>query len=93
MRDRDDSAVDPVRSALFSAGAHTSWARTADRTARTQPGRDKFERRFDLEVDPDGVLDPADRARRAAHARTAYFKRMAASSALKRRQARQARLS
>jgi hypothetical protein len=42
---------------------------------------DKFER----QVDPDGVLAPAERARRAEHARKAHFKRMALKSAHVRR--------
>jgi hypothetical protein len=41
--------------------------------------------RFDLEVDPDGVLDPDERARRAAHARKAYFTALALKSAVARR--------
>lgn len=45
---------------------------------------DKFER----EVDPDGVLAPAERARRAAHARKAYFARLALKSAQARRRRR-----
>lgn len=32
-----------------------------------------FLSRFDREVDPDGVLPPDERARRAAHARRAYM--------------------
>ncbi|WP_244975579.1 hypothetical protein [Mycobacterium kubicae] len=42
---------------------------------------DKFER----QVDPDGELSPAERAKRAEHARKAYFKRMALKSAQARR--------
>lgn len=37
--------------------------------------------RFEREVDPDGVLDPVERAQRAAHARKAYFQRLALKSA------------
>jgi hypothetical protein len=33
------------------------------------------------QVDPDGVLSPAERARRAGHARKAYFTRLALRSA------------
>lgn len=66
-------------------GAHTSWARTTDRSARTKAARDAAERKFELEVDPDGVLPPADRARRAEHARKAHFARLALASAKARR--------
>ena len=36
--------------------------------------------RFEREVDPEGVLDPRERARRAEHAKKAYFIRLAAAS-------------
>src|SRR5581483_10615550 len=62
-------------------GAHASWANTADRAARTQPARDAFHLRFEREVDPDGVLDPAERARRAEHAEKAYMARMSLKAA------------
>jgi hypothetical protein len=41
--------------------------------------------RFERQVDPDGVLSPAERARRAGHARKAYFTRLALRSAQARR--------
>ena len=62
-------------------GAHESWSRTADRTARTANGRRAFLERFEREVDPDNKLTPADRAVRAEHARKAYFQRLALKSA------------
>lgn len=65
--------------------AHTKWAGTSDRTAATQPARDRFLKRFEDEVDPDGTLDPAERAIRAEHARRAYFTRLALKSAKSRR--------
>jgi hypothetical protein len=37
--------------------------------------------RFDRQVDPDGTLPPEERARRAAHARRAYFQGLALKSA------------
>ncbi len=51
------------RSLIAQIGAHESWARTPDRSARTAPARAEFDRRFEREVDPDEVLDPAERAR------------------------------
>jgi len=62
-------------------GAHASWARTADPKARTAAARKAALARFEREVDPTGVLDPADRARRAEHARRAYFAGLALKSA------------
>lgn len=68
--------------------AHQSWAHTDDRSARTAKAREAFDRRFEHEVDPDGVLSPVERARRADHARKAYFTRLALKSAQVRRKSR-----
>jgi len=62
-------------------GAHEGWARCEDRTARTAKARRAFDARFENEVDPDGVLAPSERARRAESARKAYFARLALKSA------------
>ena len=69
------------RSLRGQLAAHESWAQTADRAARTAPARDTFLERFERQVDPDGILDPAERARRAEHAKKAYFLRLALKSA------------
>jgi hypothetical protein len=53
--------------------AEISWARTADRNARTRPARQAFLKRFEHQVDPDGKLSPDERARRAEHALRAYM--------------------
>jgi hypothetical protein len=37
--------------------------------------------KFEEQVDPDGTLPPAERAKRAEHARKAHFKRLALKSA------------
>lgn len=63
-----------------SQAAHSSWAQTTDRTARTAPGTAAFLDRFERQVDPAGQLDPQERARRAASARKAYFTRLALKS-------------
>jgi hypothetical protein len=81
-------ASNPAQSELSLAGrigAFASWAHTPDRAARTKPGREKFLERFLDEVDPDRVLDPAERERRAESARKAYFARLALKSAQARR--------
>lgn len=64
--------------------AHSKWART-DPTEGTAAARRAFLDRFEREVDPDGVLSPAERARRAEHAKKAHFTRMALKSAKARR--------
>ncbi|WP_433506764.1 hypothetical protein ACQP04_09905 [Pseudonocardia halophobica] len=83
----DDPGSD--RALIARIAAHTSWANTSDRSARTAPGRaaaraamlDRFER----EIDPDGTMSPAERALRAESARRAYFSRLALRSAQARR--------
>jgi hypothetical protein len=54
------------RSLIARLAAHESWAKTADASARTAPARRAMLGRFEHQVDPDGVLSPAERARRAA---------------------------
>jgi len=68
--------------------AHESWAATPDFAARTAPARRVAWERFENQVDPDGVLPPAERARRAEHARRAHFVGMALKSAQARRRTR-----
>lgn len=69
--------------------AHESWARTGDRSARTAAARARFLQRFEDEVDPGRTLDPEERARRAEHARKAYFARLALLSAQARRRSKE----
>ena len=74
------------RSLRAKVAAHRSWANTGDPATRTAPARRAFiVDRFEREVDPDGSLSPAERARRAAHARKAYFVGLALKSARARR--------
>lgn len=73
------------RSLIARIAVHESWARTPDRTARTAPARAAFADRFEKQVDPDGVLSPTERARRAEHARQAHMTRLALKSAQARR--------
>lgn len=76
----------PAEKSLRSQiAAHTSWANTEDRSARTEPARRALLDKFEREVDPDGTLPPAERAKRAEHARKAYFARLALKSAQARR--------
>src|SRR4051812_7846873 len=77
------------RSLIARLAAHESWAKTTDPSARTAPARRALLDRFERQVDPDGVLSPAERARRAGHARKAYFARLALRSAQARRARRQ----
>jgi len=63
---------------------HTRWANEPDPIAATTPARRAFLDRFDRQVDPEGVLPPQERARRAAHARKAYFAKLSLESSRKR---------
>ena len=65
--------------------AHASWAKTADRTARTAPGTRGLLARFERQVDPEGLLCPQVRLSMARHARTAYMLQLAERSAAARR--------
>ena len=56
-----------------SLAAHTPWATVADPAEFTAKGRKAAMERFEWQVDPDGVLPPDGRARRAEHARKAHF--------------------
>ncbi len=72
-----------------SVAALESWAATPNRTARTQPARDALMRKFEVQVDPEGILSPQERAKRAEWAKRAYFKRLALKSAQSRRKSRE----
>jgi hypothetical protein len=66
-------------------GAYASWARTTDRTARTEPARKAAWERFEKLVDPESIHPPHIRAQMADAARKAHFQRMAIRSAEARR--------
>jgi hypothetical protein len=81
----------PEQRALRSRIASSErWSRTADRAAATAPARQAFLDRFERQVDPDGTLDPAERAKRAEYARKAYFARLALKSSIARSRASRA---
>jgi hypothetical protein len=72
-------ALTPTQRTLRARlAAHTLHAAGGTNTG---PARAAFLGRFELEVDPDDALEPAERARRAEHARKAYFTRLALKSA------------
>jgi hypothetical protein len=76
-------AMTPAERSLRSRiGAH---ALHASGKTNTGPAREAFRSKFELEVDPDGVLPPEVRAKRAEHARKAHMTRLALASAKARR--------
>lgn len=66
------------------AAAYTQHARH-DARATTAAARAAFLARFEREVDPDGLLHPDERARRAEAARRAFMTRLALRSSVVRR--------
>jgi hypothetical protein len=69
-----------------------AFALHAQRDSReiTRAGRQAFIARFELEVDPDGLLPEMERRRRAEAAKKAYFTGLALRSARARRRANNA---
>jgi hypothetical protein len=80
-RRRSEGLTPAERTLRARMAAHYSWAKTPDRTARTAAARQAALDRFEREVDPDGTLDPAERAQRAEQAKRAHMTRMALKSA------------
>jgi hypothetical protein len=81
-------ARDPSTRALTARiAANVRWSRENpnDPTGPLPRARAAFNARFEREVDPDGVLPEAERARRAQCARKAYYQRLALLSAQARR--------
>lgn len=73
-----------------SIAQHKRWALEPDRTAATQPARDGMHSKFVDQVDPDRVLEPAERAKRVKNARSAHYREMALKSAKVRRAGKRA---
>lgn len=82
-RDMGRPFTDRVLIARIAAAER--WARTVDRRAATEPARRGLRERFEREADSEGVLDVADRARRADALFTAHMLRLARASARSRR--------
>jgi hypothetical protein len=76
----DPSSDQAKRVLQARMAAHALHARVQDPSAHTARARHAFLSRFEREVDPEGVLTPQERARRAEHAKKAYFLRLAAAS-------------
>jgi hypothetical protein len=85
-KDRRGEGLTPAeRSLRARLAVHTSWAHTSDPSARTAPARRAALERFERQVDPDGTLKPAERARRAEQAMRSHMARLALKSAQARR--------
>jgi hypothetical protein len=51
------------------AAAHGSWAKTPDRSKRTEPARAARLANLERQVDPDGLMTPGDRRKAAENLR------------------------
>lgn len=81
------TAESPAERALRArVAAHVRWAHEPDRRAATEAARAGLQARFEQQVDPDGVLDPVELAKRAESARKAYYARLSQLSAKARRE-------
>ena len=87
---REQGLSPAERSLRARLAAHTMHAQN-DACQTTAAARAAFLARFEAEVDPDGRLSPEERRRRAEHARSAYFTRLALASAAARRAKRASR--
>lgn len=63
----------PHTSTSGRVGAYSRWAKEPDRQAATAPARKGFRARFERQVDPEGVLPPAELAYRTDRAISAYM--------------------
>jgi hypothetical protein len=73
--------------------AHARWAKTADRTTVAQKGQQGLRARFEREIDPDGSLSRADRARLDARVDSALKAHMASLSLIAQRKRKRKRTS
>lgn len=80
-----DTSTHKERSLRASIGANSRWAAEPDRTKATEPARRGLLAKFEKQVDPDGTLPAAERARRAENALRAHMQRMSLAAAKARR--------
>lgn len=66
------------------AAALRRWAMEPDPAAATEKARGAFMRRFERQADPDGVMPPAERARRAEMLMRAHMIGLARKRKIKR---------
>lgn len=64
------------RSDAAKVAANTRWAFEPDRAKATRAGTEAFLAKFERQVDPDGVLPPEERAKRARNLLSAHMTRI-----------------
>lgn len=80
----------PAQRTIRARAAAYAMHAKHDRRQTTQKARTTFLARFERQVDPEGVLAPHERQRRAVSARQAYFYGLALRSSVVRANARTA---
>lgn len=88
MSKRRDSHMLPEQRQLRARIAANAMHARHDSRSVTRSARKAFLDRFDREVDPNEMLPPQERARRADQARRSYFGALALKSAQVRRRPR-----
>jgi hypothetical protein len=78
-------AIDRKRAAQWGRIGGLRLRATRDPKEYTAAAREAALRRFETQVDPDELLDPKERAKRAEAAKRAYFSELAIKSAEARR--------
>ena len=73
--------IDTERAALIGRIGGLVTHSRHDSRAHTEPARQAFLKRFEEQVDPEGVLPAEERQRRAERARRAHMARLAVASA------------
>jgi hypothetical protein len=91
--ENDDEAAE--RSLWGTASAYRRWSKTdrQERTAQTQPMRDAYLAQLAQRVDPEGTMDPLDRAEAVQRLLKAQAAEAAAKSVAARRQRKLDRLN
>lgn len=82
-----ESMTPEQRALRARIASHASWKRTPDRARRTRPGSQALLARIAAEVDPDGVMSPADREKAVKNAVSEHFSRLAMKAAAARKPA------
>jgi len=81
-------SISPAERSLRARLAAHALHGKRDRRETTAKARAAFLAKFDREADPEGVLPPEERQRRAESLRRAHFARLALASAKARRKAK-----
>jgi hypothetical protein len=89
-RDPGQPSLSPAERTLRARLAAHAMHGRHDARATTAKARAAFLARFERQADPEGLLTPAERERRAQQLRSAYFARLALASAKARRARRAA---